>query len=105
MLFYVFIILNKNKVESEINIPEKCEKADARVIIRQLVERPVTQKVDGAQEADVVGLAVLLDVHEDVDEVLAAHCQQLHVRLTRHGGTPPRAVHQRQLLWCHVCKW
>ncbi len=62
------------------------------------VERPAAQHVDAAQEADVLGFHVLLDVHEDVDEVVALDGEQLHRILAGDGGGARAAVHQRQLL-------
>lgn len=74
-------------------IPEKSKQTYPGVVLRQQFNGPAPQQVYGAEEADVLGFPVLLNVHEDVNEVLATHCQQLHVCLTRHRGAAPRPVH------------
>ena len=62
------------------------------------MEGKAVEQRHGAQELDVSRLPVLLNVHEDVDEVFTTHHQQLDLVERRHCRSARRLVHDRVFL-------
>ena len=79
-------------------LPEIRKQAYFRIVPWQLINGPSLDDVQRPKISDMFRFPVLLDVHEDVDEVVPSQGQQLHVVLTGYCSTSSCAVHQSQLL-------